>query len=104
MISFICWEVIGQRNQFNSFTADKVKFVGKLDSICVNEEIYKLLGSRPRKDRTFYIICEYVDGQYTACVKVAFYNDSQILIEAPTEDFQSISNEFHRTHSVKFVC
>ena len=61
MISFICWEV-GQGNQFHSFTADKMKFVGKLDSICVNEEINKLLGSRPRKDRTFYIICEYVDG------------------------------------------
>lgn len=103
MISFICWEV-GQGNQFNSFTADKMKFVGKLDSICVNEEIYKLLGSRPRKDRTFYIISEYVDGEYTACVKVVFYNDSQILIEAPTEDFKSISDDFHKTHSVKFVC
>ena len=42
MISFICW-VVGQGNQFNSFTADKMKFVGKLDSICVNEEIYKCL-------------------------------------------------------------
>lgn len=103
MISFICWQ-IGEINQFNSFTPDKMKFVGKLDSICVNEEIYKLLGSRPRKDRTFYIISEYVDGKYTACVKVALYNNSQILIEAPTEDFKSICDEFHKTHSVKFVC
>lgn len=96
-ISFLCWEVINS-------SAEELKFIGKLDSILLNDEIHTLLNAKIRKNNSIYVVAKYTNGKYDSCVKVVLYNnDTGIIIETPTEKYKMIGDTFHKTHSVNII-